>query len=101
VNGYPWARRGLVAGLLLALAGVPAAAQDYPIRPIKLIVGFPPGGGVDLVARLIGQEMSKNLGLSIIVENKPGAAGTIGAANAGDGDRGEVPACALPRNRIA
>jgi tripartite-type tricarboxylate transporter receptor subunit TctC len=75
-----------VAGLLLALAGVPAAAQDYPIRPIKLIVGFPPGGGVDLVARLIGQEMSKTLGQSIIVENKPGAAGTIGAAMAAKSD---------------
>jgi tripartite-type tricarboxylate transporter receptor subunit TctC len=69
-----------LVGLLLALGGPPVAAQDYPARPIKLIVGFPPGGGVDLVARLIGQEMSKGLRQTIIIENKPGAAGTIGAA---------------------
>jgi tripartite-type tricarboxylate transporter receptor subunit TctC len=55
-------------------------AQEYPSHPIKLVAGFPPGGGVDLVARLIGQEMSKGLRQSMIVENKPGAAGTIGAA---------------------
>ncbi len=76
----------LIIGILLALAGIPAAAQDYPVRPIKLIVGFPPGGGVDLVARLIGQEMSNSLSQSIIVENKPGAAGTIGAAMAAKSD---------------
>jgi tripartite-type tricarboxylate transporter receptor subunit TctC len=80
VNGYPWPARWLVAGFLLALAVFPAVAQDYPVRPIKLIVGFPPGGGVDLVARVIGQEMSKSLHQPIIVENKPGAAGTLGAA---------------------
>lgn len=67
-------------GLWLVLGGLPAAAQDYPSHPIKLIVGFPPGGGVDLVARLIGQEMSRSLHQPIIVESKPGAAGTIGAA---------------------
>ena len=86
MNGYPWPARWLVAGFLLALAGVAAPAQDYPVRPIKLIVGFPPGGGVDLVARLIGQEMSKTLRQSVIVENKPGAAGTIGAAMAAKSD---------------
>ena len=86
MNGYPWPARWLVAGFLLALAGAAAAAQDYPVRPIKLIAGFPPGGGVDLVARLIGQEMSKGLRQPIIVENKPGAAGTIGAAMAAKSD---------------
>ena len=56
--------------------------QDYPARPIKIIVGFAPGGGVDTVARLVGQEMSKSLGQSVVIENRPGAAGTIGAAAA-------------------
>ena len=65
--------------LLAALGALPAAAQDFPARPIRIVVGFPPGGGVDLVARLIGQEMGKGLGQPVIVENKPGAAGMIGA----------------------
>ncbi|HEY2137760.1 MAG TPA: tripartite tricarboxylate transporter substrate-binding protein [Xanthobacteraceae bacterium] len=76
----------LIVAILLALGIFPAAAQDYPTHPIKLIVGFPPGGGVDLVARVIGQEMSKGLRQPIIVENKPGAAGTIGAAIAAKSD---------------
>ncbi len=50
-----------IVALLIAL-GAPAAAQDYPTHPIRIVVGFPPGGGVDLVARLIGQEMGKGLG---------------------------------------
>lgn len=70
----------LVSMLVLGL--FTAAAQDYPNRPIKIVVGFAPGGGVDTVARLIGQEMSKSLGQSIVIENRPGAAGTIGAAAA-------------------
>ena len=66
----------------LALGVAVVAAQDYPSRPIKIIVGFAPGGGVDTVARLVGQEMSKSLGQSIVIENRPGAAGTIGAGAA-------------------
>jgi tripartite-type tricarboxylate transporter receptor subunit TctC len=65
--------------LFVALGALPAPAQDFPTHPIRIVVGFPPGGGVDLVARLIGQEMAKGLGQPVIVENKPGAAGTIGA----------------------
>ncbi|MCC6780625.1 MAG: tripartite tricarboxylate transporter substrate binding protein [Hyphomicrobiales bacterium] len=70
----------LVSTLVLGL--FTAAAQDYPNRPIRIVVGFAPGGGVDTVARLVGQEMSKSLGQSIVIENRPGAAGTIGAAAA-------------------
>jgi tripartite-type tricarboxylate transporter receptor subunit TctC len=66
--------------LVVALGALPAAAQDFPTHPIRIVVGFPPGGGVDLVARLIGQEMAKGFGQPVIVENKPGAAGTIGAS---------------------
>jgi tripartite-type tricarboxylate transporter receptor subunit TctC len=64
--------------VLIALTGV-AAAQDYPIRPIKFMHGFPPGGNVDIIARLLGNEMSKGLGHSIVIEPKPGVAGSLAA----------------------
>ena len=64
--------------VLIALTGT-AAAQDYPIRPIKLMHGFPPGGNVDIIARLLGNEMSKGLGQSIVIEPKPGVAGSLAA----------------------
>jgi tripartite-type tricarboxylate transporter receptor subunit TctC len=67
-----------VAGLLVAVP--PAAqAQDYPNRLIKLMHGFPPGGNVDIISRLLAQEMTKGLGQSIIVEAKPGLAGSLAA----------------------
>jgi tripartite-type tricarboxylate transporter receptor subunit TctC len=77
-----------VSVALAATAWIPnaAQAQDYPSRPIKIVAGFPPGGGVDTVARLIGQGMSGELGQPIVVENKPGAAGTIGAAQVAKSD---------------
>jgi tripartite-type tricarboxylate transporter receptor subunit TctC len=65
-----------VAGFLFASIAV---AQDYPNRPVKLIQGFPPGGNADVVARILGQEMSKGLGQPIVVEARPGAAGNIAA----------------------
>jgi tripartite-type tricarboxylate transporter receptor subunit TctC len=68
----------LVALALLALAP-PALAQDYPSRLIKLLQGFPPGGNVEFVARLLAHEMSKSLGQTIIVESKPGQAGSLAA----------------------
>jgi tripartite-type tricarboxylate transporter receptor subunit TctC len=54
-----------------------AHAEGYPTRPVRLIVGFPPGGGTDVAARLIGQWLSGRLGQTIIVENRPGAGSTI------------------------
>lgn len=54
-----------------------AGADTYPSRPIHLIVGFPPGGGVDIVARLVAQWLSERLGQQVIIENKPGAGGNI------------------------
>jgi tripartite-type tricarboxylate transporter receptor subunit TctC len=62
-----------------ALPSVPriASAETYPARPIHLIVGFPPGGGVDIVARLMGQWLSQRLGQQVVVENRPGAGGNI------------------------
>ena len=64
---------------LLGLSTLPAAAQSYPNKSIRLIVGFAPGGGTDIVARALAPKMSEALGQSVIVENKAGAAGTIAA----------------------
>src|SRR5262245_38292145 len=55
-----------------------ARAQAYPIRPVRIIAGFPPGGSVDIVARLIGQWLSERLSQPFIIENRPGAASNIG-----------------------
>jgi tripartite-type tricarboxylate transporter receptor subunit TctC len=63
---------------LAAFAGA-ATAQDYPNRPIRFMHGFPPGGNVDIIARLLGNEMSKSLGQSIVIEAKPGVAGSLAA----------------------
>jgi tripartite-type tricarboxylate transporter receptor subunit TctC len=75
-------RAGQVAAWLMAILAVltaPAWAQDYPSRPIKLIVGAPAGGTTDLLARSVGAEMAKTLGQAIIVENRGGAGGNIAA----------------------
>jgi tripartite-type tricarboxylate transporter receptor subunit TctC len=66
----------------LALASAPALAQDYPTRPITLIVPFPAGGPTDTIARVTAQSMSKLLGQQIIVENVSGAGGTLGTGRA-------------------
>jgi tripartite-type tricarboxylate transporter receptor subunit TctC len=63
---------------LLALAA-PASAQDYPNRLIKMLHGFPPGGNVDIIARLLAQEMQKGLGQNIVIEARPGLAGVVAA----------------------
>lgn len=70
-------RRSLLATPLLALA-TPALAQGFPARPIRLVVGFPPGGGSDLVARPIAQRMTELLGQPVLVENRGGANGNLG-----------------------
>jgi tripartite-type tricarboxylate transporter receptor subunit TctC len=73
-------------GISIPMVSSAALAQDYPSRPIRIVAGFPPGGGVDLVARLVGQGLSSGLRQTVIVENKPGAAGIIGAAQVAKSD---------------
>jgi tripartite-type tricarboxylate transporter receptor subunit TctC len=80
-----WTRRKLLGCTAAASAGAmlgagPAAAQQYPTRPIRLIVPFAAGGPTDIQARLFGQSMSQTLGQSFVVENVTGAGGSIGAA---------------------
>ncbi len=70
-------RYGLVLLTIAALAGS-AQAQNYPSRPVTMVVPFPPGGNTDLMARALQTELSKALGQSVIINNKGGAAGTIG-----------------------
>src|SRR5436853_2390656 len=62
----------------LAISASAVRADDYPSRPVTLIVPYPPGGGVDTIARLTGQKLSGALGQQIVIENRPGAGAVIG-----------------------
>lgn len=70
----------VVGGAALAAAAVPAAAQTYPARPITMIIPFAAGGPTDVVARIVADSMSKNLGQTIVIENVAGAGGTTGSS---------------------
>jgi len=71
---------------VLVFASLPAMAQDYPTRPITMIVPFPPGGPSDVVARIMADGMGRALGQNIIIENLGGAGGTLGTARAAAAD---------------
>ena len=78
-----WTKRAALAAACVTALMLPSAvvsAQNYPNKPIRLIVPWPPGGGVDTSARLISQPLQERLGQPIVVENKPGASGNIGTA---------------------
>jgi tripartite-type tricarboxylate transporter receptor subunit TctC len=86
--------RSLIGGLLAAAfallgCGLAASAQDFPNRPLRMIVPFPPGGPTDLVSRVIAEAMSADLGQPVVIENKAGANGNVGvefvAKSPGDG----------------
>ena len=64
---------------LLVGSAALAVAQDYPVRPIRIVVPFAAGGAVDVLARLIGARLSESFGQPVIVENRPGAGGNVGA----------------------
>jgi tripartite-type tricarboxylate transporter receptor subunit TctC len=68
----------IIAAVAACLVTTPATAQDYPSKPIRLIVSFGPGGGADIVGRILGQAIAEKLGQPVVIENKPGAAGTLG-----------------------
>lgn len=65
--------------LLLATSTASAQAGAFPNKPIRMVVGFPPGGPTDIVARIVGQKMAEHLGQPVVIDNKPGAAGNIAA----------------------
>src|SRR5262249_35700814 len=71
-----------------------AGAQNYPARPVRIVSGFPPGGITDTYARLIGQWLSEHLGQQFIVENRPGAGGTLAAENGRKSTAGRLHASA-------
>jgi len=72
--------RHLTTGLVLAATAFTAAAQDYPTRTVRILVPYGPGTGIDLAARVVAERLSRSLGQSFVVENRPGAGGTIAAA---------------------
>ena len=90
-----FSKRTFVCALLAAAcaASGSASAQTYPSKPIRIVVGFAPGGPADVMARLIGQRMSAILGQSVVIDNRPGAGGTIGARVVAESIRTATPCC--------
>src|SRR5262249_40609348 len=67
------------AGEVGGVAGGAVAAENYPARPIRFVVPFPPGGGTDIYARIIGPKLAEVLRQQVVIDNRPGAAGALGA----------------------
>jgi len=77
----------LLLAVALSLAGAARAdLSDYPVRPIKIVVTFPPGGGTDLLARKLGDRLAARTGQTVLIENRPGASGNIGARAVAESD---------------
>jgi tripartite-type tricarboxylate transporter receptor subunit TctC len=67
-------------GFFLAIGLVQLTlAQSFPQKPVKVVIGFPPGGGIDIVARLIAPKLSESLGQPVVIDNRPGAGGIVAA----------------------
>jgi tripartite-type tricarboxylate transporter receptor subunit TctC len=71
--------KNLLLALLMALNGLPCSSQSFPFKPIDLVVPFPAGGSTDLLARALGQQLSSQFGQQVVIDNKPGAGGSIGS----------------------
>lgn len=67
----------VLAFVVLGIFSLPALSQSYPVKPVRLVVGYPPGGSGDFTTRIIGEELSRELGVTVVIENKPGAGGSI------------------------
>lgn len=76
-GNWKW-RAGALGCALAAMAGAPALAQQYPDKPIKMIVAWPPGGGTDAVARIVARHLSDRLKQQVVIENRSGASGQVG-----------------------
>ena len=79
MQGWTRAAGALLLALALFPAGTAARADDYPTRPVRLIVGFAPGAVADIIARAMATRMSQGIGQQIVVENRPGAGSSLGA----------------------
>ncbi len=100
-------RRAAISLIAIGLSGIglsvlasigSASALDYPTRPVRFVVGYPPGGATDILARLIGQRLSEKLGQQFVIENKPGAGNNIGTEPSSTPSRTATPFCSsIPR----
>src|SRR3546814_13512308 len=84
MKGIRMKRHLAVLALAAAASGLPAAHAAYPDQPIRIVVGYAAGGTTDILARVLGEQPGKEIKQSIIVENKPGAAGHIDASTVQD-----------------
>ena len=87
--------------LALALFAAAASAQTYPSKPIRLVVPFPPGGVADLIARPLAEKLSSTLGQPVVVDNRGGATGTLGAAAVANAPADGYTLLLGPTNEIA
>ena len=95
----PFSRRAATSfgALVLGAMALPgrARAADYPTKPVRIVVAYPPGGAVDTIARKVAQKLSEQMGQQFVIENKPGANGALAATEVAEWVREQVRARAL------